>query len=75
MVMDKRKIWLKKGLCIGGGGFVISSLTSGVLWAAVHERIVLSPIVWVGVQVLIIIASLCLLASLALVVRVFTLKG
>ena len=63
-----------RGIYIAGAGLAISILTSGVLGAAVKEWIFLSPPVWLMVKVLVIVASLCLVAGVALFVRALVTK-
>jgi hypothetical protein len=66
---DRRRAWFKGGLYVGLAGLAISSVTSVLLGALVLGWIVFSPPVWVGVQVGIIFAWICLVAGIVLVVR------
>jgi hypothetical protein len=73
-LMNKRRLWLKRGLYIAGAGLGIGILASGLLGAAINEWIFLSPPVWLMVRVLVVISSLCLAAGVVLLVTALVIR-
>jgi hypothetical protein len=72
--MNRRRLWLTRGLYIAGASLAISILTSGLLGAAIKEWIFLPPSLWLMVRVLVIVASMCLVSGVALFVKISLLK-
>ncbi len=65
-----RRLWLRLGLYVAIIGFAIGILMSSLLGAAVKEWIFLSLPIWLMVRGLVIAASLCLAAGVALFIRI-----
>jgi len=67
--MSKINIWLRWALCVFGLGLVISLSTTATVKAAIAGSIVLSPAMWWGVMVGLVLSWLCPVAGIVLAVR------
>ena len=67
--MNKLNIWLRWAICVFGAGLMISLSTAAMVKAAIAGWIVLSPAMWWGMMVGLVLSWLCPVAGIVLAVR------
>jgi hypothetical protein len=67
--MSKVNIWLRWAICVFGLGLMISLSTTALVKAAIAGSIMLSPAMWWGVMVGLVLSWLCPVAGIVLAVR------
>jgi hypothetical protein len=67
--MNKLNIWLRWALCVFGLGLMISLSTTALVKATIAGWIMLSPAMWWGVMVGLVLSWLCPVAGIVLAVR------